>query len=75
MMTLTIPVLGMSCGGCVSSVQKAVSQLAGVAEVQAQLEPGQVTVRFDPAALQAATIVERVEDAGYSVPEGWQAAS
>ncbi len=73
MQTITIPVAGMSCGGCVASVQKAVGRLGGVAEAKAELQPGQVTVRFDPSVVSLPAIVESVEDAGYSVPAGWQA--
>ena len=71
MNTVHIPVEGMSCGGCVSSVQKALSRLSGVSEANASLAPPGVTVRFDPAVVDLQRLVASIEDAGYGVPEGW----
>lgn len=71
MTNIEIPVTGMSCGGCVSSVQKALSRISGVAEATATLSPGSVSVRFDAAVVDVARLVSGIEDAGYGVPEGW----
>lgn len=71
MNTVHIPVEGMSCGGCVSSVQKALGRLSGVSEATASLSPAGVTVRFDPAVVDLQRLVSGIEDAGYGVPAAW----
>lgn len=64
MSTSTYTVSGMTCGHCVSSVTEEVSEVAGVTDVQVDLESGRmvVTGSADDAAVKAA-----VEEAGYSV--------
>ncbi len=54
----------MTCGHCVSSVTEEVSEVAGVTDVQVDLESGALTVTgdADDAAVKAA-----VEEAGYAV--------
>jgi copper chaperone CopZ len=62
--TSTWTVTGMTCGHCVASVTEEVSGLAGVEDVQVDLESGRVVVtsaaELDPADMAAA-----VEEAGY----------
>lgn len=63
--TVVIGVDGMSCGGCVLSVEKALERVPGVAKVAVSLEKKEAQVsgeRLDLARLRAA-----VEDAGYDV--------
>lgn len=69
MQTITISVQGMTCGGCTSSVERALKRLDGVAAARAELKPGQVTVDFDPGKVDADELVQAIEDAGYEVPE------
>ena len=66
--SLTLPVAGMDCGGCVRSVDKAVRALTGVADAQASLQPPQVVVQFDPARVTREALVTAIEDAGFDVP-------
>jgi copper chaperone len=56
---------GMSCGGCVASVTRAVSRLAGVQKVDVSLERKAAAVEFDGAAIQPAAIVSAIEAAGF----------
>jgi len=65
METTTIKVGGMSCGGCVASVTKVLSELSGVAKVEVVLDPGQATVEFDAGKVDRATLCAAVEDAGF----------
>ena len=58
-------VTGMTCSHCVASVREEVSQVAGVAEMDVDLESGRLTVtgtRVDDEAVRAA-----VGEAGYEV--------
>jgi len=62
-----LKVEGMTCGGCVKSIQNALSSRDGVAKAEANLEAKLVTVEFDPALIQRAGLVEAIEDAGFDV--------
>ena len=67
--SLTVPVVGMTCGGCVSSVERATKRVAGVADARASLKPGAVTVTAAPGAVvQREAVVKAIEAAGFSVP-------
>lgn len=62
---ITIPVTGMSCGGCAGSVQRALEKHPGVTAATVNLADGNATVAFDPAATQAGALVETIRAAGY----------
>ncbi|AAZ97612.1 probable copper ion binding protein [Thiobacillus denitrificans ATCC 25259] len=66
---IVLPVNGMTCGGCVSSVQKVLSALPGVASVEVSLTPGQARVVYDAAKVDRAAMAQAVVDAGFSVGE------
>lgn len=57
-----LKVTGMSCGHCVSTIEKAVKGLDPQAEVSADLEKGEVTVSSN---LEAAPISDVIREAGY----------
>lgn len=63
--TITIPVTGMSCGGCAGSVQRALANQPGVSAASVNLAGGSATVQFDPAATSPAALVETIRAAGY----------
>jgi len=56
---------GMSCGGCVASVTRAVQRVPGVQKVDVSLEGKVATVEFDGAAVDCAAIVAAIEAAGF----------
>lgn len=62
----TIKVSGMSCGGCESSVEDALSALEGITQVQADEGADAVTVEHE-GQLQIDAVAEAVADAGYQV--------
>lgn len=61
---LKLKVSGMTCGGCASSVTRAVTAAAPGTKVSIDLKSGEVAVDGD-AAKQA--VVAAIEDAGFSV--------
>jgi copper chaperone len=61
---LKLKVAGMTCGGCVKSVERAVAAAAPGAKVSVDLKSGEVAID-GPAAKQA--VVSAIEDAGYDV--------
>ncbi|WIM05612.1 MAG: cation transporter [Candidatus Nitricoxidivorans perseverans] len=65
METTTIQVSGMSCGGCVKSVTKVLSELPGVLTAEVTLQPGEAKVEFDPARVTREAMAQAIEDAGF----------
>ena len=65
MQNVTLKIDGMTCGGCVKSVTRVLSQLDGVAQADVSLEKAQAIVNFDENKVQLAALVEAVEDAGF----------
>ncbi len=63
---VTIPVSGMTCGGCVASVRRVLSAEPGVAEAEVSLQPGEARVRYDPAATTPRALRAAIEAAGYT---------
>ena len=63
--TRVINVEGMTCGGCVKSVDRAVSQLQGVQSVDVDLEGNKASVTYDASTVAVEAIVEAIEDAGF----------
>ncbi|TJZ69046.1 heavy-metal-associated domain-containing protein [Chitiniphilus eburneus] len=64
---INIGIEGMSCGGCVASVTRALQAVEGVTDVAVTLAPGAASVTFDPADTDRRTIETAIEDAGYDV--------
>jgi len=61
-MTTTLSVSGMSCTGCESNVETAVSELEGCTGVEADHEAGTVTVEGD---LDQSALRATIKEAGY----------
>ena len=64
---IELKVEGMTCGGCSSSVEKALNAQSGIQAVSASHEEDKVSVDFDPAIIAQAAIEAAIEDAGFDV--------
>lgn len=64
MHSLTIPIAGMSCNGCVNSVRNALSTIPGVAD--AQVKVGEATVKYDPTITSPEALRSVITRAGYT---------
>jgi copper chaperone len=64
---IILSVTGMTCGGCVNSVQKVLTALPGVQNAEVSLTPGQARVTFDPTRVDRSALVKAVIDAGFGV--------
>jgi copper chaperone len=62
--TLQLPIEGMSCGGCVASVRRALETVTNAVIVS--VEVGQAVVRAAPETREK--LVAAIEDAGFDVP-------
>ena len=65
MQSMTFDIHGMSCGGCVGSVKRALQKVDGVSDVDVSLNPGQATVNADVSLASAAQIVAAITKLGY----------
>ena len=68
METVELKVEGMDCQGCVKSVSRMLSGVAGVQQVEVSLDEGRARVTFDPAKASLAEFRKAVERAGYKAP-------
>lgn len=67
--SLRLPVEGMSCGGCVASVTRALQATPGVTEVvTVSLEGRYAEVVLDPASGSADAARQAIEKAGFESP-------
>jgi copper chaperone len=69
MNAIVLSVTGMTCGGCVNSVQKVLTALPGVQSVEVTLTPGQARVLYDEARIDRAKLVQAVVEAGFGVTD------
>jgi len=67
MNTIQLTVTGMTCGGCVNSVQNVLAALPGVQNVEVTLNPGQANVVYDPSRIDPAALTQAIIDAGFGV--------
>jgi copper chaperone len=65
METIDLKIEGMTCGGCVKSVTRVLTGVAGVASADVSLEEGRARVTFDPGKAGIDALKQVVERAGY----------
>lgn len=74
MQTERLKITGMTCGGCVSSVTKALKAASGVSDVQVSLSTGEAKVQFDERLTSPDRLKSAVLEAGYGVNDTRSAA-
>lgn len=65
----TLTIRGMTCMGCATSVQEAISKLPGVQTVTVDLSAKQAQVTYDPALVGLSQMANAVSEAGYTVAQ------
>jgi copper chaperone len=68
METVELKVEGMDCEGCVKSVTRMLSGLAGVQQADVSLAQASARVTYDPSKVDVAQMKKAVERAGYKAP-------
>jgi copper chaperone len=68
MASIDIAVDGMTCGGCLKSIERALMGQPGVSTAQASLEKKQVSISFDSAIVTPAQLEQAIRKAGFKVP-------
>ena len=67
---LILPITGMTCANCVSTVERNLRKLDGVREVSVNLASERASLEFDPSVLDQGAIINKVRQAGYDVAMG-----
>ncbi|MGP1680226.1 MAG: heavy-metal-associated domain-containing protein [Burkholderiales bacterium] len=67
MQTELLKVTGMTCGGCISNVTKALKAIDGVGDVKVSLDAGEATVQFNERLTSPEQLKSAVKGAGYGV--------
>ena len=65
--TITLPVTGMTCAGCVGSIERALEKVPGVLSASANLASERVTVSYLTGEVGTGELARAVEAAGYGV--------
>jgi P-type Cu+ transporter len=67
---LTLPVTGMYCANCVSTIERNLKKLDGVQTASVNLASERAVVEFDPQKVRLPDLIARVGRAGYGVAAG-----
>jgi copper chaperone len=67
--TVTIKVEGMHCGGCSSSVAKALKATPGVEDAQVSFEKGEAVIKYDDQKVTVTKLREVISSTGFKVVE------
>lgn len=65
--TVTFPIMGMTCASCASTIEKGLSALGGVAEAAVNFAAGKAMVKYDPLLVSMEELEKSVKDSGYEV--------
>ncbi|MEW5961213.1 MAG: copper ion binding protein, partial [Chloroflexota bacterium] len=66
--SLSLPVQGMTCAGCVSHVEGALKELPGISDVVVNLATNKASLTYDPTQATLAEMLRTVDNVGYRVP-------
>ena len=65
--TITLPVSGMTCANCAMNIERNVKKLPGISGANVNFASEQATVAFDPGSVNIPDIVDKIENAGFTV--------
>ena len=68
--TVTLRVKGMTCGGCVTSVENALKSTEGVKTVRVSFEKGKAVIKYDDQKVTVAKLREVINSTGMSCDVG-----
>ena len=75
MLTDILQVTGMTCGGCVSTIEGALRAVPGVTSAKVSLANHEATVQFSEGQTSREQLQSAIEKAGYGVEQGGRAAA
>ncbi|MDM5187083.1 copper chaperone CopZ [Bacillus sp. DX4.1] len=66
-MTVTLNVQGMTCNHCKMAVTNTLQELAGVKNVEVELQAGTVAVEYDEKMVKVEQLKDAIEEQGYDI--------
>ena len=63
--TVTLKVRGMTCGGCATSVEKALKSTDGVEDVRVSFERGRAVIKYDDQKVTVEKLREIIQSTGF----------
>src|SRR6516162_10858405 len=73
--TATLPVKSLNFAGCAREIEKNLSKLDGIAQVEASYVSQSVTVTFDETRLSDTQLKELIKDCGFLCGDPWRETS
>jgi P-type Cu+ transporter len=67
---LTLPITGMYCANCVSTIERNLKKVGGVSRASVNLASERAVVEYDPGEAHLEEMVARIQRAGYGVAAG-----
>ena len=67
MKTEHLIVTGMTCGGCINSLTRALKSVSGVSDVNVSLATGETSVQYDENLTSPEQLKSAVDNAGYGI--------
>ena len=64
---LTLPITGMYCANCVTTIERNLKKVNGVQSAVVNLSSERALVQYDPSATGLGAMIGRVERAGYGI--------
>ena len=63
------PIQGMTCGNCVRHVEEALKNLAGISQLEVNLEKHEAMVEYDSTLVTYESMAATLKEAGYTMGE------
>ncbi len=64
--TISLKIEGMTCGMCVSRIEKALNALDSVSEATVNLDENRADVKYDSGSVKIEELIAVIEEAGYN---------
>ncbi len=64
---IILPVTGMTCASCVATIEKGLSKLPGVSQVNVNLASEKASIEYDPSKVDTRALMDTISDVGYGV--------
>jgi Cu+-exporting ATPase len=65
---ITLPIIGMTCANCATTIERQAKKVQGVGEAAVNLSRETVAISYEPGLTSLPAIIQRIEQAGYTVP-------
>ncbi|MCK5434624.1 MAG: copper ion binding protein, partial [Dehalococcoidales bacterium] len=67
---IILPVTGMTCASCADTIEKGLSKLPGVSEVNVNVASEKASIEYDPSQVDTKALMDTISNVGYGVAVG-----